>query len=395
MQYDKILADAKSERDWIVDVRRRIHRRPEIGFDLVETNRLVTNVLGELQVEHRSGIAETGVVATIGSGDGPCVALRADMDALPMQEEADVDFRSEIDGRMHACGHDCHTAMLLGAAKLLKGREADLPGTVKLIFQPAEEGGAGGDRMCQEGALESPKVDRIFGLHVWPYLPTGSVAGRSGPLLAAAGELEITVHGRGGHAAMPHACIDPVVTSAKIILELQTIVSREIDPLESGVVSITQTHGGSASNVIPPSVQLRGTVRSLTMDGFRFLQKRVTEIATAVAEVNGCTAEVTFPGHDYPPVVNDEGLWEFARGVAGEIVGSEAVEEMPPVMGGEDFAFYTQQVPGCFAVVGVGNPEKGTGHGLHHPKFVVDEDGLPYGTALHVAFALGSLETAD
>ncbi|MGD8321625.1 MAG: amidohydrolase [Gemmatimonadota bacterium] len=388
---EAILADARGIHGWITDIRRRLHRHPELMYEEVETSRLVRKTLDELGVDYRWPVAETGVVAHVGKGDGPCVALRADMDALPIHEEVDVDFRSEVDGKMHACGHDAHTAMLLGAARLLKEREADLPGTVKLLFQPAEEGGAGADRMCEEGALDDPGVQRIFGIHVFPFLPAGTVAGRAGTLLAAAGVLHIRVMGRGGHAAMPHTTVDPVVTAAKIATELQTVVSRELDPLKSGVVSITAMHGGEAFNVIPPEVEMRGTVRALTMEDLEWLQGRVRDITTAIAQANRCTAEVTFPGHDYPPTDNDERCWSLARAAGMELVGEKAVFEIPPIMGGEDFAFYLQRVPGVFVGLGVANEAKGATFGLHHPRFSLDEDALPTGSALHVTFALESL----
>ncbi|HIA19533.1 MAG TPA: amidohydrolase [Planctomycetaceae bacterium] len=391
MQPAEILAAAQSIESWIVDIRRQLHRHPELMYEEFETSKLVQTHLSELGIPFEHDIAITGVVATLGNGNGPCVALRADMDALPIHEEADIDFKSEIDGRMHACGHDCHTSMLLGAAKLLKNHEDLLQGTVKLIFQPAEEGGAGGERMRDEGVLENPDVQRIFGLHVAPTLPTGMLASRAGTLLAAAGALKIVVQGKGGHAARPHDTIDPVVTGSKIVVELQTILSRELDPLEAGVISITMMHGGTAFNVIPPEIEIQGTIRSLTLDGLKHLQSRVEEIAIGIAKVNRCEAVVTFPGNDYPPTVNDEHCWELAQQAVGEILGETQVLEMEPVMGGEDFAYYTQQVPGCFAFLGVGNEEIGATYGVHHPQFKVDEQALHYGSAIHMHYALKSL----
>ena len=378
--------------DWIVEIRRRLHRHPELMYEEVETSRLVRETLDGLGIEYRSPIAKTGVLGWLGDGDGPCVALRADMDALPIHEETDVDFRSELDGKMHACGHDCHTAMLLGAARLLKERESEIHGTVKLLFQPAEEGGAGGKLMSEEGVLDEPAVERIFGLHGWPELETGQAGSRPGTFLAASSSLTMTVAGKGGHAAMPHLAVDPVHAAAQIITSLQGIVSREADPLNSGVVSITAVHGGEASNVIPTEVQLRGTVRALTMDNLVWLQQRVIDIAAGVAAAHRFEATTLFPGNDYPPTVNDPATWDFARNLAGRMLGDERIEELAPVMGGEDFAYYTERVPGCFVALGIADEQKGTGISVHNPKFKVDEDALPLGTALHVQFAMEMLE---
>lgn len=391
MSFQNLLDAARSQSDWIIDIRRQLHRHPELMYEEVRTSQLVCDTLTELSIPFERGIAETGVVATLGSGESPCVALRADMDALPIQEQADVSFRSEIDGKMHACGHDCHTAMLLGAAKLLSERKSELRGTVKLLFQPAEEGGAGGMKMRNAGVLDAPRVERIFGLHVWPPLPTGTIGSRPGTFLAAAGEIAVTIRGDGGHAAKPHLCIDPVVTSAKVITELQSIISRELDPLDSGVISITTIHGGEAYNVIPPEVQLRGTIRALTMDRFRWLQERSKTVISNIAAANGCEADISFPGNDYPPTVNDAAVWESVQNFAGEMLGRDAIQEVPATMGGEDFAFYTEEVPGCFVALGIRNEELGCTFGVHHPQFKVDESALPIGAALHTAFALQAL----
>jgi IAA-amino acid hydrolase len=386
-----LLEEARREAAWITEIRRELHRFPELGYQEIRTGTLIRKKLDELGISYRFPVAETGVVAVIGSG-GPCVALRADIDALPIEEETDVPFRSEVPGKMHACGHDCHTAMLLGAAKLLKAREASLGGTVKLLFQPAEEGGAGGDRMCSEGALDAPKVQRIFGLHVWPFLPTGAIGSREGTFLASAGSLAITITGKGGHGAFPHLAIDPVTTAAKLIGELQTIVSRETDPLDSAVISVTTIRAGEAYNVIPQEVKMTGTIRSLTLSGMRLLQDRIREMSTHIAAANRCEAVVDFPGNDYPPTVNDGHCWNLAQEIGREALGDDNVGELPPVMGGEDFAYYVQRIPGVFVGLGTGNEADDTVYSVHHPKFKVDENALPIGTALHVAFALRSLE---
>jgi IAA-amino acid hydrolase len=388
-----LLDEARALQDWMVEVRRELHRHPELLYDLHRTSGVVRRELEALGIPYRFPVAETGIVATIGAGEGPYVALRADMDALPIHEEADVEFRSETDGMMHACGHDCHTAMLLGAARLLKAREGQIRGTVKLLFQPAEEGGAGALQMCNEGALESPEVQRAFGLHVWPYIPAGTVASRAGTLLVAGSSLEITVTGRGGHAAMPHQCVDPVATAAQIISALQMVVAREVDPLGSAVVSITSIHGGDAFNVIPPDVRMQGTIRALTTPDLRTIQSRVREIAEATAAAHRCTATVAVDRIDYPATVNTPEAWQLARDVGTSMLGPAAVQEAPVVMGGEDFSFVLERVgSGCFVFVGVGNPEIGADKGVHHPAFIADENAFPIGAALHAGFALRSLE---
>ena len=392
MQTQKVFQEAHGIRDWIVQRRRQLHRHPELMYEEVRTSELVRDTLDELGIHYRFPLAETGVLATLGGGDGPCVALRADMDALPIQEETDVPFRSEVDGKMHACGHDCHTAMLLGAARLLKKYEAEIPGTVKLLFQPAEEGGAGGRRMREEGALEDPHVERIFGLHVSPQLQTGSIGAREGVLLAASSVLRITVRGTGGHAAMPHLTIDPVATTAKLITELQTLVSRETDPLDSAVVTIAAIHGGQANNVIPETVEMGGTIRALTMKKLEHLKSRVREVATHVAAANRCEVDIEFLGNDYPPTVNDGESWNLVKQLAVDELGASHVHEIPPIMGGEDFAFYTELIPGCFVFLGVRNEDQDAIYGVHHPKFKVDEEALPVGTAMHVVCALRSLK---
>ena len=392
MNYQKIKDESKSISDWIIKIRREIHEHPELMYEEFKTSELIRRELDKLNITYKHPVAETGVLASIGNGNGPCVALRADMDALPIHEETDVPFKSKIDGKMHACGHDCHVSMLLGAAKLLKEKENQINGTIKLLFQPAEEGGAGGKLMREEGALENPEVERIFGLHVWPQMPTGQIGSREGTFLAATTFLDLTVKGVGGHAAVPHLTRDPVLTSAQIITNLQSIISRELDPLDSGVVSISAIQGGQAANVIPPEVKILGTLRSLTMDGLKKLQTRVKKIAENVAKAHECEAIVEYPGNDYPPTVNDGEMWDFAKKIGNDMLGEENVSDLDAVMGGEDFAYYTERVKGCFVVLGMNNPDINATYSVHHPMFKADEGALHIGTALHTIFALKSLE---
>ena len=396
MEISEIASQSKEIHQWIVEKRRTIHRHPELMYEEFETSKLVQNTLKELEIPYKKDIAITGVVGTIGNGNGPCIALRADMDALPIHEETDIDFKSEIDGKMHACGHDCHTAMLLGEARVWKENEHKINGTIKLIFQPAEEGGAGGKMMREQGVLLEPKVQQIFALHVAGTIPVGTLASKEGTLLAATSSIKILVKGKGGHAAAPHHTNAPVVTGSKIVVELQTLVSRELNPLEPGVISITMANAGSAFNVIPSTMELQGTIRSLTIEGVTNLQKRVKEVAQSIALANRCEAEVSFPGNDYPPTINDAGCWQLGKSAAKEILGEENLIEMPdPIMGGEDFAYYTEEVPGCFSFLGVGNPDIDAVYDVHHPMFKVDETALSLGTAIHVNTALKALENLN
>ena len=318
-----LLAEAEALQPWLQSVRRELHMRPETMYEEFETSALVRRELAAMGVAFEHPVAVTGVVATIGTGRAPVVGLRADMDALPMEELADVPFKSRVPGKAHACGHDAHTAMLLGAAKLLKAHEAELAGTVRLVFQPAEEGGNGAKKVVEHGALDG--MERMFGFHVSPGLPSGTVAGRPGPLLAAAASFRATLTGKGAHGAMPHEGRDPVVAGAAIVQALQALVSREASPVEqSDVVSVTVFNAGSAFNVIPETVELGGTLRTMTVQQMENLQRRVREVIEGTAKVHGMArADVEFPP-GYPPTVNDAAAFAFAGDVAASLFAEES-----------------------------------------------------------------------
>jgi hippurate hydrolase len=371
----------------IVALRREVHREPELGFDTKKTAEKVLAALDGLPLEVQTGVAENGVVATLkGEGDGRTVALRADMDALPIHEETGLPFASETDGKMHACGHDGHTSMLVGAARALSQdhlRER-LNGTVKFVFQPAEEGGGGGRVMVEEGVADD--VSSIFALHLWPGLPFGRAATKAGPIMAAADRFEMTVKGSGGHGAMPHLAADAVAIAAQIVTALQTVVSREVDPVEPAVLTVGEIEAGFAFNIIPETARLGGTVRTLDADLRNRMPERMEELARGVA--GGMRGDAELDYHfSYPVTRNDADAAKFVLGVAEELFGEEnTVELTHPSMGAEDFAYFLEKVPGAFIWLGVGDVS-----GLHTAKFAFDEEVLPRGSALLAALALESL----
>jgi amidohydrolase len=409
------LANSTSMQHFLSTTRRSLHRHPEIMYQESFTSEIIQDILTELDISYTTGWAKNihqdvypgpggyGIVAHIGtqSEDQPCIILRADMDALPIEESTKgiQEFKSLAKGKMHACGHDGHTTMLLGAAALLKNVEASIQGTIRLVFQPAEEGGAGGKRMVEEGVVSlSPPAQHAFGMHVWPTLPTGSIASRPGPLLAAAETFLITIEGRGGHAAMPHLTIDPLVTASSLIMNLQTIISRNVSPLASGVVSVTAINAGDAFNVIPASAVIKGTVRALSTEMLMELRDKVEHITQSTAALYGCNSTISYSPDFYPPTVNDATLFQWSKTVGAMVSKEGYLRDIEPTMGGEDFSFLAETIPSTFFLVGPGSggDEKyhlpRTDYGLHHPSFALDEEVMPIGVELHANLALRSLK---
>ena len=364
-------------------LRRDIHREPELGFDTKKTAEKVLVALEGLPLEIEVGVAENGIVATLrGGNDGPAVGMRADMDALPITEETGLPFASEVEGKMHACGHDGHTSMLVGAAHALCGMRDELNGTVRFIFQPAEEGGGGGRVMVEEGVAEG--LDSIFALHLWPGLPFGTVATKAGPIMAAADAFEMEIEGTGGHGAMPHLSADAVVIAAHVVTVLQTVVSREVDPVEPAVLTVGEIGAGTAFNIIPEKARLGGTVRTLNEDLRRGMPGRIEGLGQSVAR--GMRGDATLDYRfSYPVTRNDAGAAARALETATALFDEESVLELPnPSMGAEDFAYFLERVPGAFVWLGVGEDASG----LHTPQFAFDEKILARGSALLTALVL-------
>ncbi len=372
------IADRSGE---VAEWRRHLHQYPELLYEVHETAKTVTEKLKAFGCDEVvPGIGRTGVVGVIkGSKPGAkVIGMRADMDALPLDEITGLPYASKVAGKMHACGHDGHTAMLLGAARHLC-ETRNFSGTAVVIFQPAEEGGAGAKAMIDDGLMTRFNIHEVYGMHNMPGLPVGKFAMRPGPIMAAADRLTLEIEGVGGHAARPHFAVDTVLVGAQIINALQSIVSRNVDPLDSAVVSITLFQAGHTDNVIPQTALLRGTARSLRAGVRDLLEKRIVEVSEGIAKLYGAKVKVNY-SRDYPVVVNNENAVEFASSVAREIAGEPNVDtRTPPVMGGEDFAFMLEERPGAFIFMGNGDSAN-----LHHPAYDFNDSAIPYGASYWV-----------
>jgi amidohydrolase len=385
-----VLTQAQNLQDSIIADRRHLHQNPELSFMEYDTSAYIQGRLQSMNIPF-TVMAETGVVALIGKGM-PCIALRADIDALPISEETGLEFRSQKQGIMHACGHDAHTAMLLGAAQILKKNEDKLKGTVKLIFQPGEEKVPGGaSLMVAAGVLENPRPSVIFGQHVYPDAPTGTILLSEGPMMASADELYWTIHGKGAHAAQPHQGIDPILMASELILHLQSLITKFRNPLLPGVLGITSIHGGSATNIIPEKVEMKGTLRSFDAAWREEAIHRIEKHSKELCALYGGSCDIQIL-RGYPAVYNNPTAAGFARQIALELAGQAHTADFEPKMWGEDFAYYGQHIPAAFWMLGV-RPEGSTSMpGLHNARFTPDEKAFATGTAMMAAIAMEWLE---
>jgi amidohydrolase len=377
-----IYDEAQALSNYTRELRRDFHRHPELGFQEIRTAGIVARELNELGLEVSTGVGRTGVTALLeGDRTGPVILVRFDMDALPVTEETGAEYASLTPGVMHACGHDGHTAIGLTLARLLQARKQDLAGTVKFVFQPAEEGLGGAEAMIASGVLENPKPDMALALHLWNELPVGSLGITPGPVMAASEAFQVRIHGHGGHAAIPHQTIDPLLAAAQVVTALQSIVSREISPLESGVLSVTSMQAGTTFNVIPEIAELLGTIRSFQPDVRKRLLDRFHQVVVGVSQAMGCRAEVEIK-ETTPAVVNDPEVTRQLRAVAERSFPNHVIEGQYRTMTSEDMAFMLESIPGCYFFVGTANPEKGLVAPHHHPRFDIDEEALPEAAAL-------------
>lgn len=389
--FDRIKDEILSLKDEIIQIRRDFHQHPELGFNEKWTAGIVAKYLTDMGLKVQTGIAGTGVVGLLkGKDPGKTVLLRADMDALPIQEENDVPYRSQKDGIMHACGHDGHMAILLTVAKILNAHREDLSGRIKFIFQPGEEGLAGERFMIEDGVLEDPKVDSAFGLHLNTGIPVGSLALRAGNMMACLDSFTIKIKGKGGHAAMPEGGVDAILMSAQVISTLQSLISKEVSPTTPLVVHVGTIHGGNAFNIVADQVELKGTVRTHDEILRKSMPERIDRIVKGVTEALRGAHELDYQ-FGYLPVVNDAAMTELVKGVGAQVVGNEQVLEIPPVMMSDDMGFFLKEITGCYFFVGAANPEKGFDQPHHNARFDFDEDALIVGAEVMTRVALAYL----
>ena len=390
-----LLSEAGELMDEAVSVRRRIHAEPEIGLELPRTQELVADQLARAGLRTVNGRNCSSVVAVVEGGrDGPTTLLRADMDALEMPEDTGLEFASKVQGRMHACGHDAHTAMLLGATTLLQRHRNDLAGRVVLMFQPGEEGHDGAKVMLDEGLLAEHRPDRAFALHISSVLPSGWLSTRRGTLMASADEFQVTVTGRGGHASMPHDAADPVPVACQIVTSVQSMITRTVPAFDPAVVTVSTIHGGTATNVIPEQVVLGGTIRAVSDRSRDMVLQALGELCRHVAEAHGCSAEFELMPHSYPVTVNDDGFADETLAVARALVGDRALPMPTPVMGAEDWSYVLREVKGSMAFLGGGPAGVDRPAPNHSNHFVIDEHAMATGIAMYAAMALSSAEEA-
>ncbi len=374
--------EAEQLREKLTGWRRDFHRHPELAYEEHRTASIVADHLKRLGYRVQTGVAKTGVVGLLeGTRAGPEVMVRFDMDALPVTEETGAEYASEVPGRMHACGHDGHVAMGMGLAELMAARRGELAGALKLVFQPAEEDGSGAEAMVKAGVLKDPRPDVFLATHVWNERPVGTVDVTAGPVMAAAEKFTCVIKGQGGHGALPHLTVDPIVASAQVINALQTVVSRNVSPLDTAVVSVGSIHGGDAFNVIPPQVEMSGTIRTFDPATRETVLRRVREIVEGVAGTCGAEAELEIRSLT-PAVINDAAVAEMVRKAAEVVLGPERVTSGERTMGSEDAAFFMQKVPGCYFFLGSANAEKGLDAPHHNPRFDFDEEALVLGVAI-------------
>lgn len=387
MDYIAFIQQAKSLKNDTIARRRDLHRHPELGFEEKRTAKIVAAAMNELELQVRTEVAQTGVIALLeGSRSGPVVLMRFDMDALPIQEANDVPYASTIPGVMHACGHDGHTAVGITIARMLAERRDQLAGKVKFVFQPAEEGLGGAEGMVREGVLADPEPDYALAFHLWNERPVDWIGLTPGPVMAGAELFEVTITGKGGHGAIPHEAVDPVLTAAQLVTALQSIVSRNVDPLESAVISVTQVHAGETFNVIPERTRLRGTIRTFLPEVRKMVLRRVEEIAMGIAASMGCTAKVDIRQLT-PPVVNDAELTAKVANLTAGMFPKATLSDTEVSMTSEDMAFMMQTIPGCYVLMGSNNRKKGLCESHHNPRFDFDEAVLSRAAALLAAAA--------